>query len=359
MRVIDVDPLCDPRWDAYVASRRSGALPFHTSAWLRVLQAENGQRPIGLAVERDGRLLGILPLMRTRGLPLGLGAGSGGRRLASLPRTPLAGPLADDDRAAAALMREAVARTPPGHQLQLKLSDAVPDGAVPGLQSHPWRLTFVVELPERTEDIRFGASRHHTRAVAAARKARSAGVVVRPAGSLGEVRTWYRLYLETMRHHAVPPRPWRMFARLWDELRPAGMLNVLLAVRGDRLIAGNLLVTDGATAFYLFNGADRRALKHRPNDLLHIEAIERLTATGHRRYDLGEVVEGHDGLARFKRKLGAREQRLHRAYAPPPDAPPDPGDDPDSRVRRLGHAAWRRVPLAATAAAGTAAARLL
>ena len=356
MRVVSIDPSADPRWDAFVAGHTS-ASPFHRSAWLRVLHAENGQGAVGLAVERDGELAGVLPLVSTRGLPLGAGAGAGGRRLASLPRTPAGGPVAVDDEARALLVRSAIERTPPGCRIQLKLSEPVPDGAVPGLVTHPWRMTYVVALPDRVDDVRFGPSRHHTRVLAATRKALDSGMTIRPASTPADLRAWYRLYLETMRHHMVPARPWRLFEALWRELRPAGMLELLLAERGGRMLAGNLLVGDGVTSSYLFNGADRRTLEDRPNDLLHAEAIRRLTASGHRRYDLGEVVEGHEGLARFKRKLGAREVRLQRAYWPAPDHAPDPGDGGPLRAHL--ERAWRRAPLRVTAAAGSIATRYL
>src|SRR5688500_3159984 len=47
-RIVEVDPTSDRRWDAFVLSR-PGASIFHHSLWLRVLEAEYGQRPLGLA----------------------------------------------------------------------------------------------------------------------------------------------------------------------------------------------------------------------------------------------------------------------------------------------------------------------
>lgn len=357
--VRELDASADPRWDAYVADHPEGVV-FHRSTWLRVLQREYGQQPLALGLEgRDGRLRGILPLMRTRGLPLGLGGrSSGGERVSSLPRTPIAGPLGDDPACAAALVRAALERVPDGAQLQLKLSEPSLE-AIAEIQGHPWRLNFTVELPDDPDEIRFGTASKHKRVVSLCRRALEHGLTVREAESPADVRAWYRLYLETMRHHVVPPRGWRVFAAMWAELRPHGMLQLLLAEHGGRLIGGNLLVTDGKTAFYLFNGARRDSLGLGTNDLLQYDAIHRLCATGHRCYDLGEVVEGHEGLARFKRKWGADERRLHRYYAPAPASPPDPGDAEQGVILELGHRLWRHLPLRATAAIGTALYRYL
>lgn len=359
MHVREVDPGLDPRWDAYV-SAHADAVAFHHSAWLRVLSAESGQQPLCLAVEDDaGTLRGVLPLMATRGLPLGLGGAAGARRVASLPRTPVAGPVADDADGTRLLIDGALERTPMGAQLQLKLPGPALDGIDDRLTGHPWRENFAIELPADAGEIRFGNSKQHSSVKASIRRAAKDGVTVRQAESVEDLRRWHRLYLETMRFHVVPARSRSFFDVLWDELAGRGMLRVFLTVRGDEILAGVVIVTDGSTAFYLFNGADRRLLHLRLNNVLQWEAIHALVGEGHRRYDLGEVVEGHEGLAQFKRKWGAQPQRLHRYYAPAPEAAPDPGDGPPSRVRDLLHRSWPRLPLPVTAAAGAVAYRYL
>lgn len=353
------DPTSDPAWEAYAAAHPRSVV-FHRAAWLRVLTREYGQRAMGLIAEDGGgSVRGILPLVETRGLPLGLGAGSGGRRLSSLPRTPVAGPVADDDETCARLVRAAIDMTPPGAGLQLKLGGPDLDGLVPELTGHPWRLNYAVELPGDPADLRFGRSRDNNRLRAAVRRALRSGLTVRPAASWNDMRRWYRLYLETMRDHAVPPRRWRLFAAIWAELVPFGMAELLLVERDGALIAGNLVVTDGRTAFYLFNGADRRRLAEGANNVLQFEAIQRAIASGHERYDLGEVVEGDTGLARFKRKWGAEPVRLHRYYHPAPENAPKPGDGDPGPLRAAVLSTWSRVPLSMTAAAGTAVYRYL
>ena len=127
---------------------------------------------------------------------------------------------------------------------------------------------------------------------------------VRPADTLAELRAWYRLYLDTMRRHVVPPRPWRLFQSVWDEMRPQGTMRLLLAERRGEVLGGCVMLQLTSTVFYAFNGVRSDALEHRPNDAIHWEAIHTACAEGFLRYDLGEVVERHAGLARFKAKWG-------------------------------------------------------
>jgi CelD/BcsL family acetyltransferase involved in cellulose biosynthesis len=358
-RVEAVDPTEDARWDRYVESHPDG-LVYHHSGWLRALRRESGQAPIGLAlVDPRGELRGALPLMRTRGLPLRGAGGNAGRRLSSLPRTPVAGPLADDRDGAAALVAAAAAAAGAGVQLQIKVLEPRLDGLVPGVVGHPWRLTYVLDLPQQPEEVRFGSARNHAAVRRAVNKAHRHGVRVREARTRQDVDAWYLLYLETMRDHMVPARSRRLFHTIWDELRPRGSMRLLLAEGDGELLAGCLLLQLGSTVFYAFNGVRRRALDLRPNDVIHWEAIHAAAAGGYARYDLGEVVTGDAGLARFKAKWGTEPRRLHRYYFPPPDHAPPTGGTSDGRLARAAARAWRGVPLRATALAGDLTYRFL
>ena len=220
-------------------------------------------------------------------------------------------------------------------------------------------MTYVLDLPQCPADVRFGTSRNHAAIRRAVSKARKNGVRVRPAETLDDLDAWYRLYLQTMRQHLVPPRPRRLFGALWDELRPRGAMRLLLAERDAELLAGCVMLQLGSTVFYGFNGVRAGALALRPNDAIHWEAIHTACTEGFRRYDFGEVVDGDDGLARFKAKWGTRPRRLHRYYFPAPEHAPDTGGVADGRVARGAGRVWRAMPLRATALAGDLTYRFL
>jgi CelD/BcsL family acetyltransferase involved in cellulose biosynthesis len=356
-RVVQVDPTTDSRWETFVASHPD-ALVYHHPAWLQVLEQEYGHRPLGLACEDgEGRLVGVLALLHTRGLPLGGGSSRTGRRLSSLPRTPVAGPLAADATAVAALVRAAVERVQaePGTRLELKPFRSDLDGVVEGLVRTAWRPTFVVELPGSPEELRFGTSRNHARIRWAVGKAARLGIHVRCAESEADLRTWYGLYLETMRRHVVPPRPYRFFKASWDLLRPRGLLRLLIAEAGGAEaspLAGSIFLTFGRTISYAFNGSRREDFGLRPNDLIQWQALHDACRAGYRWYDLGEVADGNTGLVEFKSKWGAVAHRLDRYYYPPLGRLEDDAPQVAGRLLRLASTAWRRLPLGTTARLG-------
>ena len=351
-KVVELDPCRDPRWAAFVDSRPD-RLVYHHPQWLEAVAESYGHLPVGLACEGgDGRLLGVLPLCETRGL-------LSGRRLVSLPNTPIAGPLASEREATGALLRAAVRRVEEtrSSQLQIKSQATGLEQLADGLTAQSWSESYVRELPDDPEALRFGPSRNHGRLRWAVNKAAKRGVQAREADSSADLRAWYGLYLDAMRSHAVPPRPYRFFEALWTSLRPRGVVRLLVAEGHQagraRMLAGSLFLIYGQTIFYAFNGRRRDALDLRPNDLIQWRALHDACKAGLRWYDFGEVERGQQGLAEFKSKWGAKRRILYRYYFPAARELERGVLAEGRRGRELAGALWRRLPLPVTERVGS------
>ena len=359
LRVVKIDTTSDPRWRHFVRAH-SEATIYHHPLWLEVLTQEYSQPQFSLACEeRDGLLHGLLPLVYTRGLPTWVGGARTAHRLSSLPRTPLAGPLAIDKVSMRALVRAALelAQKDSTSQLELKTQEAGCDAACAGLQRVPWRSSYVLSFPENPADFRLGDSaKHRHRIKGAVKKALESGLQVRPAENEDELRQWYEIYLDTMRRKVVPPRPFRLFAAMWQLLRPRGLMQLLLAEKQDintrEIIAGSIFLKFGSRVFYAFTGCRQRDFVMHPHDLIQWHAIHEAVQQGYRYYDFGEVAEDSQSLAQFKSKWGTREERLHRYYYPAPRNL-DPGSLPmGGLANHLVDSVWQRLPLPATARMG-------
>jgi CelD/BcsL family acetyltransferase involved in cellulose biosynthesis len=354
LRVTESSFRLDPRWEAFVSRHPNGSV-YHHPAWLEALEREYGQKGVYFVCEDvAGQVLAILPLLYTKGLPFGLRPSVAGRRLSSLPRTPVAGPLSIDPRATVVLLEEAIRRTGQnrGVRLQIKRQGCDLDGLVEGFTAAPWRRTYVLHLPANIEGpFRIRNSHNRASVKRAINKANRFGVHSRLAASEAELGTWYKLYLETMRHGVVPPRSYRFFTALWELLRPRGMMQLLLAEQETmgrrRIIAGSIFLRFGRTVSYAFNGSRREDLPLRPNDVIQWQAINEACRDGYRYLDFGEVPEGRDDLAKFKSKWGAEPVRLHRYYYPASPDPKHSSDEASGRLEFLKTVVWRRLPLPA------------
>lgn len=353
----------DARWNDFVASHPEGNSYYH-SGWLAVLDREYASRQVHLVCEDEaGGIHGILALVYTRGLPLRLGGPARGRRLASLPRTPVGGPLATSAAAAECLITNAVerVRAEPGTLLQIRRMRADLDGLVDGVVGRAWRPNYMLQLPPPGEELSFGDARNRAAIRRAVKKAEREGVRVRRA-ELADLRVWYRLYLGTMRRHLVPPRSLRFFEALLESPELAGVVELdvaeIEAGRQRRLIAGSFLFRFGTTVSYAFNGADPESFRLRPNDMLQWHAIEAARRDGYRAYDLGEVTGPNDPLSQFKRKWGASPEMMFRYYYPAlgsGEKTRRPKSVANEKPMRLATAVWNRLPLRATAMIGAAA----
>lgn len=375
LRVVELDLRCDPRWEEFISSHPD-ALIFHHPDWLTALEDEYGNKCISLACEDENhKLRGVLPLFCTRGLPFRLGRNATNSRLSSLPRTPAAGPLALDEDATRELTRHAIqlAESFSGAQLEIKTRIAGLDHSVEGLSCIPWRSTYVEELPTAVEGkpwtefwervrlprkcgpckdcrrLRFGKAKQHHRVNWAVNKAMKLGLVVREANSEKDLETWYALYIETMRHNAVPPRSYRFFLSLWSSMQPKGRLQLLVAdqeLNGfKRMIAGSIVLKYGQTVVYAFTGCAPEDLCLHPHDLIQIESIRGACKGGFRWYDFGEVAEEHPALARYKTKWGARPKALYRYYSPPMI---DNASSVEGLCASIARKIWRHLPVRAT-----------
>ncbi len=354
LRIIELDAAAYARAEVFVTAHPE-ALIYHHPAWLQVLEEEYGQQGIYLGCEDgQGRLRGVLPLLHTRGLPLP--GQSTARRLSSLPRTPVAGPLALDGEATVALVHAAVERVRKDMKvrLQLKTPSASLDGIVEGMVCIPWWLRYVLALPERPDELRFGDSRNHARIRSAVNKATKQGIQVRAAETESELYRWYELYLEAMRWHAIPPRPYRCFQAMWQIMRPRGLMRLLLAEQNGRSnpLAGSIFLTCGQIFFYAFNGRSKEALSARANDVIQWQAIHQACREGFRQYDLGEVAADNHSLAYFKGKWGSEPRQLFRYYYPTPRKLHIHPLEGDGRWHEIFRTMWRHLPLAATAFVG-------
>ncbi len=353
--VREANPHLDPRWESFV-TQHPDALIYHHPAWLSALEQEYRQRCVYLTCEDSGgKLHGVFPLMYTRGLPFSGGSPLTGARLASLPRTPLAGPLTIDPRATVLLLKEAVRRasSKPRVRLQIKAQGTELSDQVDGVVAKPWRLTYLLHLSGISEGpFRVSNSQNWAGIKRAINKATTNGLRTRLAATEADLAVWYRCYLETMRRNVVPARSYRFFQALWKSMQPKGLMRLVLAEQQNsaesRIIGGCIFFYFGRTVTYAFGASQTSDLGLRPNDIIFWQAINDARRDGFRVIDLGEVPEGNDGLARFKSKWGAEPERLHRYYYPGfPDAEPSPEND-ESFPANIAKAMWRRLPLVVT-----------
>ncbi len=344
MRVVDIDPQADARWRGYLLEHPLGSI-YHHPLWSEVIRQAYGYKVYNLACEdTNGRVRGIAALAYRRGLLRG-------HRLSALPSESVAGPLADDEEAVAALIGAGLERQRTDTRLELGTTHAGLEQLVDGVVRVAEWPTYVLRLTTPADELRFGNARNHARLKNMVKKATRLGVRVRVAEELNDLRCWYQLYLSTVRDHLAPPQPFRFFRVLWELLRPSGLMRLLLAERHNageaRIVAGSLFLMSGQTVTYEYNARAREALALGANEAIQWQAIHDVSKAGYTRYDLGTA--GSPGLAAFKTKWGAKATPIYLYRFP--GSPETNGSSPHglSTSVALRGLVWGRLPVRATA----------
>lgn len=312
-------------WDNFV-NVHPDATVYHLSDWLSILQKESDQEVLRLVCkDEEGNIVGILPLQYTRGFPFGLGGVPGIKRLSSLPRTPIGGPLALNETISRLLLQKAIDIVKGDEQRYLQIKTFLPqmNADTDTLNKYLWREIYITEIPGYPEEIRFGDSRNHAAIKRAVKKAIKNNLRFREADRIEELKEWYPLYLDTMRFHVTPARSYSFFKNIWKRMKSKGLMSLVLSEleldKFKKIIAGSVLFRFNDTITYAFNGSSREYFELRPNDLLHWEAIHNGQKEGFRYYDLGEVSKDHLSLAAYKKKWASTIKEMYHYYYPKPD----------------------------------------
>lgn len=347
----------DKKWLEFLDKHPQGSI-YHHPLWLKVLENESGQKIVKLVcMNENDEIVGIFPLQYTKGFPFGVGGVPGAKRLSSLPRSPVGGPLTIDSTVAKLMIEKAVSllKNDSDKLLQIKSYEIDLNEKVESLNKFLWREIYIKTIPEYPDEIRFGNSRNHAAVKRAVNKAKRSGVIFRVADSEEDLRKWYPLYLDTMRFHTTPARSFDFYKDIWEQLKPKGLMQLVLAELEENekkiIIAGSVLFFYNKVVTYAFNGSSRKHLELRPNDILHWQAIFNAQIEGYKYYDLGEVSKNHQSLAAYKKKWGSDIREMYHYYYPKPKQLDEENLD-TGIAGGIKEKIWQKLPLALTAKFG-------
>jgi CelD/BcsL family acetyltransferase involved in cellulose biosynthesis len=288
----------DPRW-LRLAESAPEATAFHQPAWLQALARTYGYQTVVLALlDEHGEMAGGLPLARVR-RPLS------GVTYVSLPFTDHCPPIARDDSALQLLASGIADWRRHAGAPELEIRGRLPEGS--GLTAEVVGVRHLLPLDEGSHELgrlKPSVARH---VKAAAR----AGVRVRIGSSREEMRTFYRLHVQTRRRLGVPVQPKRFLNAVWQQLvEPGrGFLAVAEASSGEP-VAAALFLAYGQSLIYKYGASDASRWELKPNHLLFWDAIGWGRENGFRVLDFGRSDLASDGLRRFKAGWGAQEVPL-------------------------------------------------
>ena len=326
-------------WNHFARSQ-VGYTHFHRFEWRDIVRDVFGHECIYLAARtRDGRLEGVLPLVRVRSLLFG-------HYLVSMPFLNYGGPIGTDS-GIAVLVEEATALARRDRVKLIELRSKVPlrvDLAV----SHR-KITVVMDLGD-TDDETF--KRFDAKLRSQVRKPQKEGVTV--AFGAEQVDPFFKVFSRHMRDLGTPTQPRKLFSRIAATF-PDDAWFACAYLAGEPVAAG-CGFRFGDEFELTWASSLREYNRQAPNMLLYWSLMQRAIAEGVKEFNFGRCTPG-SGTHRFKMQWGGREVPLwwYGQSRKPNAATPSPSDGRYSWGPRL----WRHLPVPIATTVGPAIVRFI
>ena len=300
---------------------------FHRAGWQHVLRSVFRHGTHYLKAERNGRIVGVLPLAHVKSMLFG-------NALTSLPFAVYGGVVADDDEAAAALEAQAQRLARQLGVQHLEMRNVEPRHA--DWPKQDLYVTFrKAILPD--EEANMLTIPRKQRAMVRKGIKNELKSEIDPG-----VNRFFALYADNMHRHGTPAMPKRYFEALQREFGPDCEVLTVTGPEG-RLLSSvmSFYFRDEVLPYYA--GDDEAARDLAANDFKYWELMRRSCAKGLKTFDYGRSKQG-TGSFSFKKNWGFEPQPLHYEYQLyKRDAVPQ--NNPANAKYRLLIETWRRLPI--------------
>lgn len=314
------------RWDAFVLGHAEATF-FHRAGWQSILESVFGHATHYLYAERNGEIVGVLPLAQVKTLLFG-------HSLVSLPFAVYAGVVASDESTALALEAEAerIGRQLGVQHLELRqLSRQHPNWPRQDIY-----VTFRKQI-SADEDANMLAIPRKQRAMV--RKSIKNGLM---SGFDNEVDRFYALFADNVHRHGTPALPRRYFRALRDSFGQDCSIMTVVSPEG-RPLSSVLSFYFRDTILPYYAGDDVSARDLAANDFKYWQLMRHAGARGITVFDYGRSKVG-TGTYAFKKNWGFEPQPLHYEYGLyARDSVPS--HNPSNPKYKLLIGAWRRLPI--------------
>jgi hypothetical protein len=302
-----IDPTEFSGWEEIIATFPEHSF-FHSSNWARVLKEAYSYQPLYFTRWQGSALSAFIPVMEIDSFLTG-------KRGVSIPFTDYCEPLVSNAADFSGLLDEILLygkregwkhlelRGGTGYFEQRGFDDRYPGGVT----ARSKYLRHILQIGKQEDELLRGFNPGTRRNI---RKATDSGVRVVISDSKADLDVYYGLHCLTRKLHGLPPQPRRFFDAIYRNVILDGKGFTVLARHQGRNIAGAVYFHSGKKGIYKYGASDRRYQGLRANNLVMWEAIRWLSRNGFEELCFGRTDLDDDGLIRFKRGWGTREQEL-------------------------------------------------
>ena len=296
-------------WDEYVLAHPEGRF-CHLMGYRKVLGETYGYRAVYFAIEKDKRIVGVLPSFLCKSIFFG-------KKIASQPFSEYGGMLTHDltqnDYDAVFEALGETMRNKRANLIEIHGGFGIPENVkerylFPVFSHH----RALLRLGDDVDEIWKRRVNYEVRK--AVRKAERSGVTCYERVDRAMItERFYPLFLASMKRLGAPPHPLAYYVKCYEHLKD--YLKIFWAEYEGKIVAALLGFAVGKAVHIINIVSDDRYWSKRPNDLCHWSFIKWGCENGYKDFDLGSVR--YEGQRRYKEKWGAEfEKYAHYVFAP-------------------------------------------
>jgi hypothetical protein len=293
--VYEINPLRDPRWPTLVENHPQSSV-FHSTKWLKALQAVYGYEPVAVTTCPPGASL-------TNGLVFcRIKSWLTGRRFVSLPFSDHCEPLVDgpDDLDAMLLHMQRDLDQRKWRYLEIRPISQRPSSQV-GLKKTLTYQFHRLDLSKSEQELFHGF--HKDCVQRKIRRAEREELKYEDGNSEALLQKFYKLLVITRRRQYLPPQPLAWFRGLIATF--GDNLKIRLASKGDLPVACILTLSSKRSVVYKYGGSISSLNKLGGMALLFWKTIQEAKGDGLEELDMGRSTTDNLGLIAFKEHWGA------------------------------------------------------
>ncbi|MGB9706868.1 MAG: lipid II:glycine glycyltransferase FemX, partial [Microgenomates group bacterium] len=299
----------DKRWDRFVENHPFGWV-CHLSGWKKVLESSFPNiKGYTLAIEEKDKIIAGISIYEVKSWLTG-------SRLISIPFATLSDPLINSPEQMEALTSWALKLKEQRKALFLEIRTTQVNPL--NFNNHFFKYNYYkhhyLTLKREVEEIKKAFHRSCVRQRIT--RAEKSGISIRNGETEDDLKDFYQLYMITRKRLALPPQPFKFFKSIWNIFFQDKKVELLLAQKNDKPIAGLLLFKFRKRVSAECAGSDERFNDLSPNHLLFWEAIRSAQKEGFEIFDFGRTSPLSRSLMVFKRRWGTIEIDLPIYFYP-------------------------------------------
>jgi hypothetical protein len=305
-----INPLDDPRWDAFVSEHPDGWVT-HLSTWKHILETSfNHMRGYYFVYvnNNNNAIEAGLPVFYVRSWLTG-------NRLVSIPFATLSCPLISSHEQIPLLWKSVrdLARTLSTKYVEVRTIDPQLLESLNLLRKTVLYKSHFLSLDSSPKQLE---KRFHKMTRRNIRKALGADLAIRESNGEEDLKGFYRLYGLNRKRKGLPLQPYRFIKCLYDSFARSGKAQLLLVEYRDRPVASGIFFKFQNRFSNEFDAWDYQYNHLRPNYFLYWKALEIAHSENYRIFDFGRTSISNEGLMGFKGRWATKPVDLPHFYFP-------------------------------------------